>query len=104
MLCCTIIELALRNVRYRVLLCEMFTETLSIAEDILVMKDASNRDWMWGTQVSEVDGKYVALYVNKDTSRVRTRPTMTMPNNQRALIRNIFFGFLTCTRTLLTLT
>ena len=34
------------------------------------MKDASNRDWMWSTQISETDGRYLILYVSKDTSRV----------------------------------
>lgn len=49
----------------------ILTICVQTAEDVLVMKDASNRDWMWGTQVTELDGRYVALHVNKDTSRVR---------------------------------
>ncbi|KAI5122174.1 hypothetical protein M0805_007071 [Coniferiporia weirii] len=38
------------------------------SEDILVMKDASNPEYMWGPQVT-LDGKYLALYTSKDTSR-----------------------------------
>lgn len=33
------------------------------------MKDAEHPEWMWGAQVT-LDGKYVALYVSQDTSRV----------------------------------
>ncbi|KAL5527147.1 hypothetical protein ACEPAG_5938 [Sanghuangporus baumii] len=41
--------------------------TETVAEDILVMKDAEHPEWMWGPQVS-LDGKYLALYISKDTS------------------------------------
>lgn len=40
-----------------------------IAKDILVMKDASNREYMWSAQTT-LDGRYVILYTSKDTSRV----------------------------------
>lgn len=41
------------------------------AEDILVIKDPEHPDWMWTTSVSEVDGRYLELYITKDSSRVR---------------------------------
>lgn len=41
------------------------------AEDILVMKDDENPEWMWGVEISEVDGRYLMLYISKDTDRVR---------------------------------
>ncbi|PIL36633.1 hypothetical protein GSI_00322 [Ganoderma sinense ZZ0214-1] len=39
------------------------------SEDILVYKDPSNPEWMWGTQITEVDGRYLLLSVRRDTSR-----------------------------------
>ena len=42
-------------------------------EDILVYKDDSNPEWFWGAEVSEEDGRYLILYVSKDTSRVSDR-------------------------------
>jgi len=41
------------------------------AEDILVMKDDENPEWIWGVDISEVDGRYLALYIAKDTAMVR---------------------------------
>lgn len=41
-----------------------------IAEDILVLKDPSNPEWMWAAEVSEVDGRYLLVSISKDTSRV----------------------------------
>ncbi|EJD00885.1 prolyl oligopeptidase [Fomitiporia mediterranea MF3/22] len=38
------------------------------SEDILVLKDAEHPHWMWGPQVT-LDGKYLAVYISKDTSR-----------------------------------
>ncbi|KAH8102803.1 prolyl oligopeptidase [Phellopilus nigrolimitatus] len=38
------------------------------SEDVLVVKDAANPEWMWGSQVTP-DGRYLALYISKDTSR-----------------------------------
>ncbi|KAF8629610.1 hypothetical protein AX15_003351 [Amanita polypyramis BW_CC] len=38
------------------------------SEDILVHEDKENPDWVFGAEVTE-DGKYVALYIMKDTSR-----------------------------------
>jgi prolyl oligopeptidase len=43
----------------------------SQAEDILVMKDPEHPEWMWGTGISEVDGRYLELYASRDTARVR---------------------------------
>ncbi|KAF8351067.1 prolyl oligopeptidase [Amanita rubescens] len=40
----------------------------SQSEDILVHEDNENPEWMFGAEVTE-DGKYVALYTMKDTSR-----------------------------------
>ncbi|KAF9240642.1 prolyl oligopeptidase [Melanogaster broomeanus] len=39
------------------------------SEDILVMKDAEHREWMWGVNVSELDGRYLFLSVSRDTAR-----------------------------------
>ncbi len=36
-------------------------------------KDESNPEWMWGTQVTELDGRYLLLSIRRDTSRVRLR-------------------------------
>ncbi|KAI0761741.1 hypothetical protein BC629DRAFT_1443455 [Irpex lacteus] len=41
----------------------------SQSEDILVYKDDANPEWFWGTDISEVDGRYLVLSVAKDTSR-----------------------------------
>ncbi|KAI0786495.1 prolyl oligopeptidase [Abortiporus biennis] len=41
----------------------------SQSEDILVYKDEEHPDWMWGTEITEVDGRYLLLHVSKDTSR-----------------------------------
>lgn len=40
------------------------------AEDILVIKDAANPTWIFVAEVTEVDGRYVLLTIQKDTSRV----------------------------------
>ncbi|KAJ3553954.1 hypothetical protein NM688_g3348 [Phlebia brevispora] len=39
------------------------------SEDILVYKDDSQPDWFYGTEVTEVDGRYVLMSISKDTSR-----------------------------------
>ncbi|TCD62958.1 hypothetical protein EIP91_006189 [Steccherinum ochraceum] len=39
------------------------------SEDILVMKDASNPTWMFGIEITEVDGRYAIMTTTKDTSR-----------------------------------
>lgn len=44
-----------------------------VAEDILVMQDQQNREYMFGMEVSEVDGKYLILSIARDTSRVCAR-------------------------------
>ncbi|EMD31833.1 hypothetical protein CERSUDRAFT_88707 [Gelatoporia subvermispora B] len=41
----------------------------SQAEDILVHKDDSNPEWMWGAEITEIDGRYVMISITKDTSR-----------------------------------
>ena len=35
------------------------------------MKDPEHPDWMWTAGISELDGRYLELYVSKDSSRVR---------------------------------
>ncbi|KAG8809530.1 hypothetical protein FRC17_003398 [Serendipita sp. 399] len=40
----------------------------SQSEDVLVWKDDENPEWLFGAQVTE-DGKYMAMYISKDTSR-----------------------------------
>ena len=42
-----------------------------LAQDVLVIKDAEHREWMWATSVSELDGRYLFLTVSRDTARVR---------------------------------
>lgn len=37
---------------------------------MLVIKDAEHREWMWGTSISELDGRYLFLSVSRDTARV----------------------------------
>lgn len=37
----------------------------------MVVKDDNNPEWIWGVDISEVDGRYLMLYINKDTDRVR---------------------------------
>jgi prolyl oligopeptidase len=34
------------------------------------MKDPENPEWLWQVDISEIDGRYLALYISKDTSRV----------------------------------
>ena len=36
------------------------------------MEDRSHPQYMWGAGISEIDGKYLELYVSRDTSRVRS--------------------------------
>ncbi|KAI0034395.1 prolyl oligopeptidase [Vararia minispora EC-137] len=38
-------------------------------EDILVMKNSERPEWMWGTSVTEIDGRWLVLYTSRDTSR-----------------------------------
>ena len=44
-----------------------------LAQDILVMKDAEHPEWLWGTSISEVDGKYLFLDIVQDTGKVCAR-------------------------------
>ncbi|OSD01749.1 hypothetical protein PYCCODRAFT_1368709 [Trametes coccinea BRFM310] len=39
------------------------------SEDVLVYKDDSEPEWMWGTQITELDGRYLLLSIRRDTSR-----------------------------------
>ncbi|KAG8782725.1 hypothetical protein FRC12_020503 [Ceratobasidium sp. 428] len=41
----------------------------SQADDILVMKDDNHPNYMWSTSVTSPDGRYLALYVSRDTAR-----------------------------------
>ncbi|KAJ3476870.1 hypothetical protein NLI96_g10855 [Meripilus lineatus] len=41
----------------------------SQSEDVLVLKDPSNPEWMWGAEISEVDGRYLLVTISRDTSR-----------------------------------
>ncbi|KAG9092555.1 hypothetical protein FRC06_011880, partial [Ceratobasidium sp. 370] len=38
-------------------------------DDILVMKNDDEPNYMWGTSVTSPDGRYLALYVSRDTAR-----------------------------------
>ncbi|KAF8680930.1 prolyl oligopeptidase [Rhizoctonia solani] len=38
-------------------------------DDILVMKDDEHPNYMWGAQVTSPDGRYLILYVSRDTAR-----------------------------------
>ncbi|KIY52584.1 hypothetical protein FISHEDRAFT_69740 [Fistulina hepatica ATCC 64428] len=40
----------------------------SQSDDILVHSDPENPTWMWGAQVTQVDGRYLVLYTHKDTT------------------------------------
>ncbi|KAH8092482.1 prolyl oligopeptidase [Cristinia sonorae] len=39
------------------------------SEDILVVKDDANPTYMFGTEISEIDGRYLLLTISRDTSR-----------------------------------
>jgi hypothetical protein len=44
---------------------------LHVAEDVLVMENPDQPEWLWGAAVS-VDGRWLELSVSRDTSRVRS--------------------------------
>lgn len=51
--------------------------TFVAEEDILVIQDTSNPEWMWHGDVT-LDGKYLILHVSRDSSRVsKIRLTMS---------------------------
>jgi len=54
----------------------------SQAEDILVVKDDENPEWMWSADISEVDGRYLILYINKDTDRKNKLWIADLANNE----------------------
>jgi hypothetical protein len=35
------------------------------------MKDDENPEWVWSADITEVDGRYLLLYISKDMARVR---------------------------------
>ncbi|KZP21737.1 hypothetical protein FIBSPDRAFT_740187 [Athelia psychrophila] len=39
------------------------------SDDVLVMKDPENPEWMWGMDITETDGRYLSLYVLKNSDR-----------------------------------
>ncbi|KAF8264309.1 prolyl oligopeptidase [Lactarius quietus] len=39
------------------------------SEDLLVMENPNQPEWLWGAAVSEVDGRWLELSVSRDTSR-----------------------------------
>ncbi|KZT27069.1 hypothetical protein NEOLEDRAFT_1194599 [Neolentinus lepideus HHB14362 ss-1] len=39
------------------------------SEDILVLKSDDNPSWMWSVDISETDGKYMSVYITRDTAR-----------------------------------
>jgi hypothetical protein len=41
-----------------------------VAEDLLVMENPDQPEWLWGAGISEVDGRWLELSVSRDTSRV----------------------------------
>lgn len=38
------------------------------ADDVIVMEDAEHREYMYDATVSEVDGRYLILTIDRDTS------------------------------------
>ncbi|EGN96818.1 hypothetical protein SERLA73DRAFT_124603 [Serpula lacrymans var. lacrymans S7.3] len=52
------------------------------SEDILVIKDAEHPEWMWGASVSEVDGRYLVLYVSRDTAKKNLLWVTDLKENQ----------------------
>ncbi|PCH41552.1 hypothetical protein WOLCODRAFT_89370 [Wolfiporia cocos MD-104 SS10] len=39
------------------------------SEDILVHKDSEHPEWMWSTEVTELDGRYLIMSISRDTAR-----------------------------------
>src|SRR5712672_3436370 len=66
----SITTLALTNVRFLICLSAWLTSWSGVAEDILVMKNPDQPEWLWGAAISEVDGRWLELYISRDTSRV----------------------------------
>ncbi|KIJ56911.1 hypothetical protein M422DRAFT_149708 [Sphaerobolus stellatus SS14] len=52
------------------------------SEDILVMEDPEHRDWLFGPEVSDLDGKYLLLSVSRDTSRKKLLWIAELTNNE----------------------
>lgn len=70
MRCSTTIELEHLKVSFAFMTVCIKADIPDSAEDILVHSDKENPEWMWGVDITE-DGKYLILYVMKDTSRVK---------------------------------
>ncbi|KAI9511293.1 prolyl oligopeptidase [Russula earlei] len=39
------------------------------SEDILVIDNPDQPEWLWGAGISEIDGRWLELYISRDTSR-----------------------------------
>ncbi|KAF8495236.1 prolyl oligopeptidase [Russula emetica] len=39
------------------------------SEDILVIKNSDQPEWLWSAAISEVDGRWLELYISRDSSR-----------------------------------
>ena len=63
--------------------------TCNPAEDVLIWKDDANPEWQFGVQISESDGKHLALYISRDTARVSdlyfTRNRIDFPPQKQKL-------------------
>lgn len=46
----------------------------AVGDDVLILENKDEPDWQWDTAISEVDGRYLELYISKDTSRASTSP------------------------------
>ena len=42
-------------------------------DDVLIIEDPGNPEYMFGAEVSDVDGRYLILYTNRDTAPVRQK-------------------------------
>lgn len=51
---------------------------LDVAEDILVIKNADQPEWLWGAAVS-VDGRWLELSISQDSSRVCSSVPLITP-------------------------
>ena len=64
------------------------------------MKDAEHREWSWGASVSELDGRYLFLYVSRDTARVRIFLLVSrIMSFTSGRFRKIYSGWQTCKKT-----
>ena len=61
------------------------------AEDILVIKNSDQPEWLWGAGISEVDGRWLELYISRDSSRVCFSVPLVF-SLTRTGDRKIYFG------------